>query len=237
MLAVLALGFIIGLQHALEADHIAAVSNLLARARGGKGALRGAIRHGLFWGLGHSLTLLAMVSAVLVFGFAVSESASHLLEALVGALLIFLGGRLLYALIRDRVHLHIHRHGDGTRHMHLHSHREERGPHDPDAHDHEHRLPVKSLLIGLLHGLAGSAALILLATRSFERPLLGLAYVVLFAVGSLCGMALFSAAIALPLAWSARSLTWANHLLQGAIALISISIGLHQIWVQPWPLA
>jgi hypothetical protein len=234
MLAVLALGFIIGLQHALEADHIAAVSNLLARARGGKGPLRAAIRHGLFWGLGHSLTLLAMVGLFLAFGLAVSDSASHLLEALVGALLVFLGARLLFALLRDRVHLHIHRHGDGTRHMHLHSHREDKGRHDPDRHDHDHRVPVKSLLIGLLHGLAGSAALILLTASSFEQPLLGLAYVVLFALGSLCGMALFSAAIALPLAWSAHSLTWANHLLQGAIALVSIGIGVIQILASPW---
>ena len=236
MLAVLALGFVIGLQHALEADHIAAVSNLLARADERRGALRGAMRHGLFWGIGHSCTLLAMVGAFLAFGLAIGETAGQAIEALVGALLVFLGARLLYGILRDRVHLHIHRHRDGTRHLHLHSHREERGRHGPERHENDHRVPVKSLLIGLLHGLAGSAALVLLAANSFENPVLGFAYVVLFALGSICGMALFSAAIVLPLAWSARSLTWVNHLLQGTIAIASVAIGLHHILtIYGWP--
>lgn len=221
MFAVLGLGFLLGMQHALEADHIAAVSSIAAR----RSHVGDIVRHGLTWGLGHTLTLFAFAGAAILLGQAIPEQLARPIEGAVGIMLIGLGAHVLWRLWRDRVHFHLHRHGDGTRHIHVHSHGGETVPHRHSAHAHEHGFRWRSLLVGLMHGMAGSAALLVLAVSQAASPVYGLLYVLLFGIGSMLGMGALSAVIAVPLAVSARWLTFANRALQGGVGAITIGIG------------
>jgi len=228
--ALLLLGLLFGMQHATEADHLAAVATLVARER----QLGPAIRQGVFWGLGHSLTLLLFGGAVMVVGIAMSDRSVHALEGAVGVMLVLLGADLLRRLWRDRIHFHPHAHvgqapGAGL-HFHAHSHRGEHAPHDRATHVHEHRpVPLRALVVGMVHGLAGSAALVLLTLQKVRSPWLGLVYVLLFGLGSVAGMAILSAIVSVPMRLSARRLTRWHRALNVAVALFSIALGLHVI--------
>ena len=136
---------------------------------------------------------------------------------------------MLWRLWCDRVHFHKHGHGDGTVHIHAHSHAGETLPHARTAHAHAHGFRWRTLLVGLMHGMAGSAALLVLAVSQASSPAAGLGYVALFGVGSMIGMGALSAVIAVPLAVSARWLTWANRGLQGAVGAVTIAIGVTTI--------
>jgi len=223
MLSILALGFLLGMQHALEADHVAAVASLASEER----SLRRAVRLGAVWGFGHALTLSAFAGAVVLLGAALPARLAESLESAVGVLLVLLGGWVLWCLARDRVHFHAHRHGDGTVHVHAHSHAGERLPHDPTAHLHAHPrgLPVRSFLVGMTHGLAGSAAILVLTAASVGTVPLGLLYIAVFGFGSIVGMAALSAVIAIPLGYSARFITWGNRALRGAIGAATVGLG------------
>ncbi len=220
---VLLLGLVIGMQHALEADHVAAVSSIAARQT----SVRRIVAHGAVWGLGHTVTLMVVAGGAVLFGLAVPDSLSGWLEVLVGVMLIGLGGHVVVVLARERIHFHRHGHGDGTAHYHAHSHKGDGAPHDPRRHDHTHPrgLPVRTLLVGMMHGMAGSAALLVLTAASVGSAPLGLGYILLFGIGSVLGMAALSAVIAVPLTWSARALTWANGGLQGVIGFATIVLG------------
>lgn len=228
MTAILLLGFVIGMQHAFEADHLAAVSVLVSRKRG----FREMGRHGAIWGLGHTVALVLLGGAVLLSPWTLPESFEPALELLVGLLLVGLGGHLLYRLWRDRVHVHAHRH-DGEVHLHAHSHRDDPQPHRESEHDHEHPdHGWKTLLVGLTHGAAGSAALTVFVAASLESATVGLVYIALFGLGSILGMAALSAAIAVPLTATATRLTWANRAIQVTVAVVSIAIGLRLAMAQ-----
>src|SRR3569623_449437 len=125
MFGILGLGFLLGMQHALEADHIAAVSSIAAR----RSQVGDIIRHGLTWGLGHTVTLFVFAGAAIVLGQVIPEHLTQPLETAVGVMLVGLGVFVLWCLWRDRVHFHLHGHGDGTTHIHAHSHRDEAVPH------------------------------------------------------------------------------------------------------------
>ncbi|MCH7865701.1 MAG: urease accessory protein, partial [Proteobacteria bacterium] len=187
MASILFLGFFIGMHHALEADHVAAVASIAS----GEKSVQRIVRHGVVWGMGHTLTLLVFGGGAVLLGAAMPETLAHGLETAVGFMLIFLGGHVLYRLARDRVHFHIHRHHDGVSHLHAHSHRGEPRRHDPDRHQHEHqgRLPLRTLLVGMMHGMAGSAALLVLTAASVGPAPLVLLYVALVGAGSIIGMA------------------------------------------------
>jgi hypothetical protein len=221
MFGILGLGFLLGMQHALEADHIAAVSSIAAR----RSQVDDIVRHGLTWGLGHTLTLFVFAGAAILLGRAIPDHVARPLETAVGVMLIGLGAHVLWRLWRDRVHFHQHGHGDGTVHFHAHSHAGETAPHARAAHAHDHGFRWRTLLVGLMHGMAGSAALLVLAVTQASSPAVGLGYVALFGVGSMIGMGVLSAVIAVPLAVSARWLTWANRGLQGAVGLVTVAIG------------
>ena len=222
MFGILGLGFLLGMQHALEADHIAAVSSIAAR----RSHVADIVKHGLTWGLGHTLTLFAFAGAAILLGRAIPDGVPRPIETAIGVMLIGLGGHVLWRLWRDRVHFHQHGHGDGTVHFHAHSHAGETTPHVRAAHAHEHRFRWRTLLVGLMHGMAGSAALLVLAVTQASSPAVGLGYVALFGIGSMIGMGVLSTVIAVPLAISARSLTWANRALQGAVGLVTVAIGM-----------
>lgn len=223
MITLLALGFLIGMRHALEADHVAAVASLAAESR----SFGQIVRQGATWGLGHTLTLFAFGSAVIAMDSAVPERLAHWLEMGVAVMLVLLGADVLRRVVRDKVHFHAHRHGTDAVHFHAHSHRGER-QHDTARHSHEHPsgFPLRALVVGLVHGMAGSAALLLLTLDTIDSPWLGLAYIALFGLGSMVGMAVLSAAIAVPLRYSARSLTWLHNGLRGAVGLGTVALGI-----------
>jgi high-affinity nickel permease len=225
MLAILSLGFLLGLQHALEADHVAAVSSIAAR----RSQVGDIVRHGLTWGLGHTLTLFLFAGIALLLGQVIPVGLSNGIETAVGVMLLALGAHVLWRLWRDRVHFHRHSHRDGKAHFHAHSHAGEASPHARAPHIHDHGFRWRTLLVGLMHGMAGSAALLVLAVAKAPTPLTGLFYILLFGIGSMIGMAALSTLIAVPIALSARWLTVANHTLQGAVGLVTVMIGLRAI--------
>ena len=145
-------------------------------------------------------------------------------------MLVALGSNVLWRMWHDRVHFHQHSHVDGTVHLHLHGHAGEALPHTRDVHSHEHGFRWRSLLVGLMHGMAGSAALLVLAVSQAGNPLFGMIYVLLFGLGSVIGMGALSAVIAFPLAMSARYLVWANRGLQVVVGIVTIAIGATTIY-------
>ncbi len=223
MSSILLLGFLLGMRHAFEADHVAAVATLATRVN----SVTKSIQQGAAWGLGHTLTLFLFGSIVLFVANIVPENMVNWLEFAVGLMLIFLGIDVIRRLMRDRVHFHVHAHDTGDVHFHAHSHKgEKRKNHDAQSHHHTHRngFPFRALLIGLMHGMAGSAALILLSLQTVSSPWLGLLYIALFGVGSILGMSLFSLVIAIPLRAS-RHLTWLYGSLQALIGTGTVILG------------
>lgn len=230
MTAVLLLGLLIGLQHALEADHVAAVASLATQSR----SIGQTARQGMVWGLGHALTLFVFAGLVLILDEMIPSELAQGLELAVGVMLILLGVDVLRRILRERVHFHVHSHGELT-HFHAHSH-SAGGAHvnDPHLHQHPARFPVRSLLVGVMHGMAGSAALILLTLETVISPMQGLLYIMLFGLGSIVGMGLLAVVIALPLRFSADKLTWAHNALKTMVGIVTLGLGMavvYQHWV------
>ena len=223
MTTILILGLLIGMQHALEADHIAAVATIAAR----QSSIRKVIRHGAVWGIGHTLSLMLFAGAALYTKIAITKSFLVILEGCIGILLIGLGGHLLYRLWKNRVHFHAHRHQSGVFHFHAHSHQGDSSEHAISSHDHDHPtgLPIRALVIGMMQGLAGSAALLVLTATAVNDTLSGIAYIAMFGIGSIIGMVILSALIAVPLSYSARMITWANRGLQGLVGCATVAFG------------
>lgn len=226
--SVLMLGFLMGMRHALEADHVAAVSSLVSRHSG----VRAMSRHGIAWGLGHTTTLALVAGTAIVLNLTVGRSLGAALEFMVGLMLVLLGGNVLWLLWTDRVHVHAHRHDGRGLHLHVHSHRGDTAPHDdPRAHRHAHvhGLLWRPFVVGLMHGMAGSGALVVLTATTLDRPIWGVLYILCFGVGSIAGMAAFSAVIAVPLSMTAGALVRVNKALRLVIGLGTVAIGLYTL--------
>ncbi len=224
--ALLGLGLVFGLKHATEADHVVAVSTIVSQERS---LLRSAVV-GALWGVGHTAALVVVGVIVLTLRVAVPEQVAGWLEFGVALMIIGLGAS---ALLRARgrradVHLHQHRH-DGVAHVHLHFHEhgnEHKGA-GRSAHSHAvSRIGFKPLLVGAMHGLAGSAALTLLVLTQVSSTALGLLYLAVFGVGSILGMLLMSALVGLPFALSARRFNGVHYGLQTAAGALSVAFGL-----------
>jgi high-affinity nickel permease len=209
LVTALGLGLTLGLRHALDADHVAAVSTLVARERG----LAQSCLLGAFWGAGHTLALLGAGIAVVGFKLTITPGLEAALERAVGLVLVVLAGHvLLRALGGMLVHGHEHAHG-GVTHRHAHAHLG-----SPDAgHVHLVRLGGRPFLVGLLHGLAGSAALTLLVLGTISSPIGALVYILVFGVGSTAGMLLLSGLVGLPVALLAPG----AHRLRAAIQVVA----------------
>jgi len=217
---VLAFGFLLGLKHAVEADHLAAVAAIVSERR----SVWSSSLVGGLWGVGHTLALLVAGGAVILFRFEIGERTERALEFTVGLMLVALGANALRKLARGgHIHLHAHRHG-GREHIHPHLHD---GAPEPSAHTHHGlRLGPRPLLVGMLHGLAGSAALTLLVLSTISTPAVGLLYLVLFGVGSAGGMMLMSALFGLPVYLTAARFTRAHLAVRAAAGLFSLCVGL-----------
>lgn len=179
----LLLGLALGVKHAFDADHLVAVSTIVTRQR----SVWRSVSVGVWWGIGHTCTLLLIGVIVLGLKQQISPPVGLLLECLVGVVLIGLGVSTLAEAWRKRLHVHRHTHGNAV-HTHFHTHA------DTPEHRHAHpvAIGVKPLLVGMVHGLAGSAALMILVLATLPSPALGVAYIVVFGCGSILGMALVS---------------------------------------------
>jgi hypothetical protein len=216
--AFLALGFVIGMAHALEADHLAAVATF---ANEGDGRAR-MIARGALWGLGHTTALFVICSVVVLAGLTISGRLEAALEGAVGVMIVVLGLRVLWKMRRDRVHLHVHSHG-AEKHIHLHSHAGETVPHG--AHDHGHRQRAMVFGIGLLHGAAGSAGLLVLTVAAADSIAQALGYFALFGLGSLAGMAALSFVASYPLGLIGRGAGWMQTATALAIGALALFVG------------
>jgi hypothetical protein len=201
--AVLGLGLLMGMQHATEADHLAAVATLVGRER----SLRRGLRHGVAWGVGHTAMLLCVAGGVGLLGWVISPQLAGRFEQIVGVMLVALGLNLAWRVARERarerVHVHVHVQGHG----------------------HAHAFPLRTVLVGMVHGLAGSAALALLVSQTMPSPLLSLAYISLFGIGSIAGMALLSGVLVLPMGLVAQRMGAIHRALNLAVAAFSIVLG------------
>ena len=269
VLPIIAFGFVLGMRHATDADHVIAVATIVSR----EASIRGAALIGATWGIGHTLTILAVGGAIILLDLAIPPRVGLLMEFAVAVMLVLLGLVALTGMparLRRRVappevraplryqpaggvhahrtlgpathahpHAHVHAHGD-----YLHRHRH---GHGPDAHGHaENATPqawldrafggltlyqwVRPLVVGVVHGLAGSAAVALLVLTEIHDPWWGVAYLALFGIGTVAGMMAVTAVISLPFAFSAKQLPNFNALLRVLCGVLSLAFGLYLIW-------
>lgn len=223
-LGILGFGFLIGLKHATEADHLAAVSTIVAERK----SLLSSTLIGGFWGLGHTISLFIVGIFVLLLNFRVSDQTATILEFCVGIMLLLLGINVLRKILQGG-HLHFHGHEHGGRahahpHIHTHGHEDEANTH------HGFKFSPRSLIIGMVHGLAGSGALMLLILPTIESRAVGLLYIVIFGIGSIFGMMIMSFLVGLPFHFTATRLNRLNYVLQSVAGLFSIGLGLFIIY-------
>lgn len=219
MLTTLAIGFLLGMEHALDADHVVAVSAMVSRYRN----LRRSSLVGIIWGLGHTATLLLVGLLVILFKVTIPDRLALSMEFAVGLVLVALGGSVIKGYLTGRVHAHAHRHGDQI-HRHFHSHA---GGQD---HDHEHRVQQhrQTMLVGMIHGLAGSAALMLLVLATIRTPALGLLYILVFGGGSILGMLGTSTPLGLPFVLTLGRFSSLHQTIRLTVGATSVAYG---VWI------
>ena len=238
--SLLLLGFFLGMRHATDADHVVAIATIVARQR----TLRGSALIGAAWGVGHTVTIMAVGGAIILFGVVIPPRLGLSMEFAVGVMLVLLGvltltgaGRLGGAAIGHR---HAHIHGD---YVHSHPH-----AHDAAGHGHaEDRTPLawldrsilgglpmypyaRPLIVGLVHGLAGSAAVALLVLTIIREPAWAIGYLLLFGVGTIGGMMLITLLLAAPFALTSGALPRFNWQLRVASGLVSFGFGLFLVY-------
>ena len=225
VVGLLGLGLIYGLKHATEADHIVAVSAIVSEH---KKLARAAIVGGL-WGAGHTASLVVVGMIVLALRVAIPQRVAGWLEFSVALMIIALGVIAFRKALNRRSDLHAHRHGHGMfLHSHLHFHEAEDRT-NAKAAKHTHRVArigVKPMIVGAVHGLAGSAALTLLVLTQIASPMLGLVYLAIFGIGSILGMLVMSGLVGLPFVISSRKLGGVHYRLQMLAGLLSVVFGL-----------
>ncbi len=229
-LGVLGLGLLFGLKHATEADHIVAVTTIVSEHRKlTHGAIVGAL-----WGVGHTASLVVVGTVVLALRIAIPEAVASWLEFGVAVMIIGLGAMAMVRGIRGRGAVHVHKHEhDGRAHAHVHFHEDESESHiRGSAHSHTvSRIGFKPLLVGAMHGLAGSAALTLLVLTQISSAGLGLLYLVVFGIGSIGGMLAMSGLVGVPFALTSGRLSRMHHVLQIAAGLFSLLFGFWYAYV------
>jgi ABC-type nickel/cobalt efflux system permease component RcnA len=222
--AVFGIGILLGFRHALEPDHMIAVSTIASRT----GSVAKAALSGVYWGVGHTLSLLAVGMLIIGIRLHVSPTVEAFLEGGVGVMLILLGILSIRSLRRRKVHAHYHVHAEGS-HIHFHDHQHGVG------HDHQHaeKHGLSSLVVGMIHGVAGSGALALMTMATIDHTAGAALYITLFGLGTILGMMLFAAALALPFALLAKRTTKAIYGLGMATAYLSMLYGcyyIYEIW-------
>ncbi len=209
MIEVFTLGFLLGIRHAMESDHVAAVASLVGKSP----TLQQSLRLGSAWGLGHTITLFLFGSAVLLLNKTIPEHIAATLEFIVGIMLVILGIDVIRRLIQERGKL---------QQQHI---------HPLASNHHKETFPLRALLVGMMHGMAGSAALILLTLQSSPSVAMGMVYILLFGIGSIIGMAFLSVIIMFPLRHSAQHYHNFNQYLQLSIGAFAVLIGINIMFI------
>ena len=246
------LGFLLGMRHATDADHVVAIATIVSRER----SVAGPALVGAAWGVGHTVTVMAVGAAIIVFGVVIPPRLGMSMEFAVGIMLVLLGVLTLTGVgraddvthahagvlgVRERdVHDHLHAHGD---YLHRHPHGHGRG-----AHGHtEEQTPLARLdriglsrialyhwlrpfVVGLVHGLAGSAAVALMILSIITEPVAALGYLLLFGLGTVVGMMLITLILSAPFAFTAVNLPKFNWRLRVASGLVSFCFGVVLIY-------
>ena len=248
LLSIVALGFFLGMRHATDPDHVIAVTTIVSRYK----KIGHAAMIGVFWGLGHTLTILIVGGGIILFGWVIPARVGLSMEFSVGLMLILLGVLNLTGMLQwitntfsptgaspGAAHSHPHSHGD---YVHTHPHQ-----HGPEAHPHASaqtplswfdrhfgRLGlyqvVRPLVVGLVHGLAGSAAVVLLVLTTIRNPKWAIVYLLVFGIGTIAGMMLITGAMVLPFAYADVRFSRLNHGLRIASGLISVAFGLFLVY-------
>ena len=243
-LAILTIGFFLGMRHATDPDHVIAVSTIVSRERSlTKAALIGAL-----WGVGHTITIVIVGAGIILFNLVIPPRAGLTMEFAVGLMLILLGILNLTGITKwvsekfspthphiTGEHAHIHEHNS---HLHFHWH-----AHQPLKEHHGDSLTtptwlqrpfsklglfhsLRPLLVGIVHGLAGSAAVALLVLSTIRQPRWGVLYLLIFGLGTIAGMMLITAALALPFSFAGTRFSWLNRSLVTASGVLSLGFGL-----------
>jgi hypothetical protein len=206
--SLVALGFVLGLRHALEADHLAAISTIVTERR----SLLSSLLVGASWGLGHTLALLLAAVGVLLLRYQMTAGMAHALEMCVGMMLILLGANVLRTLVH-RAASRSHNHATVASHSHS-----------------EAWLVPRPLLVGMVHGLAGSAPLLLLTLAVVSSPLAAFFYIAVFGVGSMMGMAIMSVLLSVPAHLTVEHFARTHLALRGLSGLFSVALGLFIVY-------
>jgi hypothetical protein len=243
-LAILAIGFVLGMRHATDPDHVIAVSTIVSRER----SIVKAGMIGVLWGVGHTVTILVVGAGIILFDLAIPTRVGLTMEFSVGLMLILLGVLNLtgaMAWISEKFspahpqvtgsHAHVHEH-ESKMHLHWHSHGRE------SEHHGESLTPPKwlggestgigmfhtlrPLFVGLVHGLAGSAAVALLVLSTIREPRWAVLYLLIFGVGTIAGMMVITAAISLPFSFAGYKFAWLNKGLIFGSGVLSLGFGL-----------
>ena len=223
LFAAFGLGLLLGIQHALDPDHLIAVSTIVSEQKNFKWASL----IGAFWGLGHTTTLFIVGMLVIGLRVTIPPRLGSSLELLVALMLVILGVNVLRKSFgAERVHLHTHSHNPET-HTHFHVHE---NPKQDHGHGHPFKAMRRPFIVGMVHGLAGSAALMLLVLSTIESPLGGLLYIVIFGLGSVGGMLLLSGIISLPFILTAQRFSLMNRWIRVTAGVASITFGLFLGW-------
>jgi len=202
---VLTLGFFLGMRHATDADHVVAVSTIVSRGR----TLLAAAPIGVLWGIGHTLTILLVGGIIVVFGIVIPPHLGLGMELSVAIMLVLLGAVNVRSVLRGTAEApHAHRHDEGA-----------------TAQTGRGR-SLRPLLVGIVHGLAGSAAVALLVLGAIRDALWAVGYLLVFGVGTIAGMLLIATAIAVPIATAARRFERLHRTLVVATGLASVVFGL-----------
>ena len=248
-ISILFLGFFLGMRHATDSDHVVAVTTIVSRQRN----ITGAALTGFLWGIGHSVTLLFVGGAIVLFGVVIPNRLGLGFEFCVALMLIVLGALNLRSFRRSLMqtasispdahnagtHDHLHRHGDF---IHSHPHR-----HDPETHGHsEDAVPparldrlfsrlriyqvIRPIIIGIVHGLAGSAAVALLVLPIIRNPAWAVIYLGIFGVGTIVGMMLITVAIAVPITYSANRFHAFNRYVGATAGAFSLAFGFFLVY-------
>jgi ABC-type nickel/cobalt efflux system permease component RcnA len=219
----LLLGLLLGLKHATDADHVVAVSAIVSQeANPWRGLWVGGS-----WALGHTTPLLLVGSIILLFRSPMPERLSHGLEFAVGMMLVALGAQVFWNLTRRRIHLHGHDHEDETeRHAHLHTHElmPDTGSHHGFLRLGRPTFRLKSYVVGIVHGLAGSGAVMLLVLTTIDSFWSGMGYILVFGAGTVLSMGLITLLMGIPFALSGR-FEKVNRVVGGVAGLASIILG------------
>ncbi len=219
--AILALGFILGLKHATDADHVVAVTTFVSEQK----SLVRSCWIGAFWGAGHTFSLAVAGLAVILLKIQIPAWLETRLELGVAVMLVVLGARVLYKTWNQELelHRHLHAHAPGAS-PHVHWHLHKRGT------LHEHRgwlhVGLRPLLVGMVHGAAGSGALMLLVLSTIHSSLQAILYIVVFGVGSIAGMLVISMLLALPMHWIGTRVASSYRPIQIFAGLFSCVFGL-----------